>query len=1105
MNQGGKATSESTTSKPAGGHNGSKVREIESRQPSEEAQNIQRLLHEKFVAQRRKDALSAHISEEGLDWGQSRSKKTTTKPQNDNKVGASKQKPIPVKKRRRPPEAAVEPSTQSQGTQPESRAVTTASKIPPEAAKKANTTEKIWKKQKKGASSEASTITGPSAKRGEDGTAQPMEAISSDPDRTEHLKDRFQGVKEALTSDISASQHPSSPVEQQPVKQKLSSRRIRRKELRARTKQDKKTAANFPTTEKGGKKKEKKKQKQKLADSRRVSLPEGKEGKGSKSKVRRVTSRLEIQKVGSVSPAKEEPTEVKGRRHPSGSKLARTKNIQKINPRELNITALDLEQPPVPHLSYGLERVLFNPGVYHLQDPRSRVYNFDPYLQTIMPVKEFDFNALKEYITSSRDTALQVLAESYNKRYVGSSSSMTGVLAHFHFLLSQWRVINTKMLSREFPDEHIKEFTELQRCPTAIFLKWRNGSYAIDADKEFANANVLMLLGKSMEKLLTLDTEDFEKYRKSSPDKVPDEERKAPEAYHYSTMGDFIMRSQLDAHDPRLPGTGMFDLKTRAVVSVRMEASKYEEGSGYQIKSRQGAWESFEREYFDMIRAAFLKYSLQVRMGRMDGIFVAFHNTDRIFGFQYVSLPEMDSTLHGQWDTNLGDQEFKLSVTLLNDVLNKATNRYPNTSLRLHFETRKTQTPFMYIFVEPVTEKQITAIQTARDAKIQQFEEELYGNKKDDDESEGEDHGWENLQANVQDAMDEDIRDPNHEDGRQELNPVLTNPEQGNLAGDPASETHNTIDRGESANAAAIEDDEGTNDELDEDKEPNHKNVEETGIEDAEDDSAKDEVDLNEDEADDEVDQDAESRQLNGKDANRYAIEGLDLEGETCPEEAAAFEKLGAEEKGDGSKNESDESPNDTEETGYDEMADTSSAGRDALESFREGLEASPGQTAAASQSDNIVEGQASVSGDESSTSGDSPPKRGMPQDLDRRSSDNEVLALTLAIRNKVNGSYVLRPVNLRPKDKWTIEYTLDEEPDAQRAWKLYRACQVRRKKKLSDDQVRGEDDNQVDHYIRRLRQMSREGAEWRKKQDKEDRKLPVKVLGKEVHQDKGM
>ena len=293
-----------------------------------------------------------------------------------------------------------------------------------------------------------------------------------------------------------------------------------------------------------------------------------------------------------------------------------------------------------------------------------------------MPVSEFDFTALKRYITSSKDRSLEALAREHSKKYVGSSSSMTGVLAHFHFLLSQWRPVNTAMLSQGFPAK-VNTFTLLQRSPSAVFLKWQNGSYAIDADKEFDTSNILSMLGKSMEKLLTLSTEDYERYRKSKSDEISEEERSAPESFHYSTMGDFLMRSQLDAYDARLPGSGMFDLKTRAVVTVRMDVHKWQETSGYEIKGLRGEWESFEREYFDLIRAALLKYSLQVRMGRMDGIFVAFHNTERIFGFQYISLPEMDFAIHGQSETALGDQEFKLSIDLLNKILDKSTKRFP--------------------------------------------------------------------------------------------------------------------------------------------------------------------------------------------------------------------------------------------------------------------------------------------------------------------------------------------------------------------------------------------------------------------------------------------
>lgn len=86
------------------------------------------------------------------------------------------------------------------------------------------------------------------------------------------------------------------------------------------------------------------------------------------------------------------------------------------------------------------------------------------------------------------------------------------------------------------------------------------------------------------------------------------------------------MRSQLDCHDPRLPGTGVFDIKTRAALPIRLDMMNHEvsfgalslhsirlqilsqENSGYLIRTLRGDYESFEREYYDLIRSAFLKY-----------------------------------------------------------------------------------------------------------------------------------------------------------------------------------------------------------------------------------------------------------------------------------------------------------------------------------------------------------------------------------------------------------------------------------------------------------------------------------------------------------------
>lgn len=344
---------------------------------------------------------------------------------------------------------------------------------------------------------------------------------------------------------------------------------------------------------------------------------------------------------------------------------------------EVRLQALDVPRGPVPRLAYGLDRVLFSQGVTELRDTHSRVYNFDPFLEKILPVAEFDFSIMKSFTTSSKDPTLKKIATEQKKKFVGSSSSMTGLLKHFHYLLSAWRPPAFDMMSYNFPGQKEPKFTKIQYAPEAVFLRWKNGTYAIDADKEYDTGNILSYMGQYMEKLLTVPQDVFERHRVGHSHTLTEEDKSVVDAFHYSTIGDIVMRSQLDAYNPKLPGSGMFDLKTRAVLPIRMRTSDYEWGMDYEITSRRGEMHSFEREYYDMIRATLVKYSLQARMGRMDGIFVAYHNIRRIFGFQYIPLDEMDVSLHGQTGPALGDQEFAFSVKILSDVLNKAAERFP--------------------------------------------------------------------------------------------------------------------------------------------------------------------------------------------------------------------------------------------------------------------------------------------------------------------------------------------------------------------------------------------------------------------------------------------
>ena len=73
-----------------------------------------------------------------------------------------------------------------------------------------------------------------------------------------------------------------------------------------------------------------------------------------------------------------------------------------------------------------------------------------------------------------------------------------------------------------------------------------------------------------------------------------------------------MMRSQLDCYDPRLPGTGVFDIKTRACWPIRHDRANYmvsrqlcqrdsaeplmQANSVYEIWKEQGWAQSYERE-----------------------------------------------------------------------------------------------------------------------------------------------------------------------------------------------------------------------------------------------------------------------------------------------------------------------------------------------------------------------------------------------------------------------------------------------------------------------------------------------------------------------------
>ncbi|KAK3351342.1 mitochondrial protein Pet127-domain-containing protein [Neurospora tetraspora] len=766
---------------------------------------------------------------------------------------------------------------------------------------------------------------------------------------------------------------------------------------------------------------------------------------------------------------------------PPGRKL----HVRRVDPDLIRMVPVHKEQPPVPGLSYGLDRALFNPGVYHMQDPRSRVWNFDPYLARIMPIQEFDFNALKQYITSSKDTTLIDIAREANKKYTGSTSSMTSTLAHFHYLLSSWRPITTGMMSQSFRADSTN-FTRIMRAPSAAFLHWKDGVYAIDADKEFDTANILSMLGKSMEKLLTLPKEDFEKYRKTKSHQLTEEERDSPESYHYTKLGDFMMRSQLDAYDPRIPGTGMFDLKTRAVISIRMDAKGFQKGLGYEIRHRNGNWESFEREYFDMIRSAFLKYSLQVRMGRMDGIFVAFHNTQRIFGFQYIPLTDMDYSLHGTRDTNLGNKEFKLSLHLLNKILNRATAKWPEQSLRLHIETRPTDPPLMYIFAKPVTPDEIEKIQGANKKIIEKFERDMMGLEPKGEKEEGVADEKTTEEA-VEEATEESVGEPEAreevttadvwEDMVVKVEEALENEEHGVTSVREAIEQ--ALRSSGLLEASAPEEARRYLDELLE------------ALTSAESGKA-------DESAADSLAEESESVTAAEETTDTKTEAGQAAETEEEPTLKDLVLRLASQVKADRSEVAKGEAEDDVSAAAADDSK---------LRKFETILSELISKSRDTTEAGEITEGEQPTTATDASASATT--KSQNPEDelasLDEtvhtKTNDNsilpetkpELLGMILTIRNKVNGEYVERPEHLRRTDKWEVEYSLEDMPTL-RAETIYKMVIQRRSKTLNDQEDR--DKAWYEMFQGALDKYTRKGRLHRQKEIELGKTRPVHVYG---------
>jgi hypothetical protein len=162
-----------------------------------------------------------------------------------------------------------------------------------------------------------------------------------------------------------------------------------------------------------------------------------------------------------------------------------------------------------------------------------------------------------------------------------------------------------------------------------------------------------------------------------------------------------LLRSQIDCRGERDGKDIHFEIKTRAVAPIRYDIYQYQDYLDYEVNRLQGLHSSYEREFYDLIRGAFLKYYFQLKIGGMDGAFISYHNTEKIYGFEYIKLIDMEQRLFG--NSKFSDIIFKASLKLLEEVLETIIKDFNNKKLIIGIFANE-WSGLLDILVEPIEE-----------------------------------------------------------------------------------------------------------------------------------------------------------------------------------------------------------------------------------------------------------------------------------------------------------------------------------------------------------------------------------------------------------------
>ena len=137
-----------------------------------------------------------------------------------------------------------------------------------------------------------------------------------------------------------------------------------------------------------------------------------------------------------------------------------------------------------PTLAHNLDRIVRTEGIYKAQE--FSALNNDTFLERILPYDKTVLEKFPPYTPPSQDELLKKKAIEEGCKYYSGSSSVTEIMQHLYYAVTNFRSPDTVGLGRNYDHKNMN-YMSVYRKPVIFCLrKTGDNLYAIDSDKSLS-------------------------------------------------------------------------------------------------------------------------------------------------------------------------------------------------------------------------------------------------------------------------------------------------------------------------------------------------------------------------------------------------------------------------------------------------------------------------------------------------------------------------------------------------------------------------------------------------------------------------------------------